>query len=102
MKGFQEMTNAPTSTRRFSPIFVATITPAAVETRQGAKGPYTVMPGATISKSGRADRQLTVMAFGKQRDEVEHMLTQGRPVDLAVQHDGGTLKIIGLPRAKTA
>jgi hypothetical protein len=89
--------------RRFSPIFVATITPASVSTRTAKNGnKYALLQGATVAQGDKEPKQMTVMAFGKSRDEVASSLRKGRPVDLAVQYDGGSLKIVGLPRAEVA
>ena len=84
---------------RFSPIFVATVTPASVSTRTGKNGKYALMQGATV-QYGETRKEMTVMAFGKSRDEVASKLRKGRPVDLAVQFDGGTMKVIGFPLEK--
>ncbi|AXK43853.1 hypothetical protein [Erythrobacter aureus] len=93
------MTNA----RRFSPIFVATVTPASIATGTAKNGnDYAKMQGATVQQDGKADKTMTVMAFGDQHAEVADHLIEGQPVDLAVQYDGGSLKVIGLPRAKAA
>lgn len=92
------MTNA----RRFSPIFIADVTPASIETLNGKNGQYVVMKGATISREGRDSQTRTVLAFGNARAEIAAQLNEGRPVALAVQYDGGSLKVIGLPREKVA
>ena len=42
------------------------------------------------------------LAAGKSHTEVAGLLRKGRPVDLAVQYDGGTVKIVGLPREQAA
>ena len=90
------------ATRRFNPTFVVTITPTSIETRAGAKGDYTVAENARISKEGRADQVRTVVAFGPHREKLSELLQVGRPVDLAVQHNGGSLKIMGEPLAQRA
>jgi hypothetical protein len=97
------MTTQNSNARPFNPIFVAAITPASVSTRTASNGnKYAVMQGATIEQPGKDARQGTVMAFGAQRDEVAKLLRKGKRVELAVQHDGGTLRVVGLPRAKAA
>lgn len=96
------MTQNTAPARRFSPIFVATITPAAIDTREGKNGAYAFMQGSTVSQEGKEPKTMTVMAFGKSHTEVSELLVTGKPVDLAVQYDGGTLKVIGVPREKAA
>src|SRR3546814_4609317 len=93
-------TAATAPARRFSPIFVATITPAAIEVREGKNGAYAYMQGSTVTQEGRESKTMTVVAFGKSHSEVADLLNPGSPVDLAVQYDGGTLKVIGVPREK--
>ena len=89
-----------TQTFKFSPIFTASVTPAAVETRTNAKGvKYAYLAGATVVRPNGKSETRTVMAFGAQRDAVAKLLRKGRPVDLAVQFDGAVVKVIGLPRA---
>src|SRR3546814_13641290 len=53
-------------------------------------------PGRTETKT------MTTMAFGKSYAEVGKLLRKGRAVDLAVQFDGGTVKVLGRPRDKVA
>jgi hypothetical protein len=102
MKQNKDILNMSTA-RRFNPIFVATVTPATIDMKVSeTKGAYTLMQAATVSKEGREDRSLTVMAFGKAHEEVGIFLEPGQPIELAVQHNGGTLKVIGLPHAKAA
>jgi hypothetical protein len=97
------MTTQTSNARRFSPIFVATITPASVSTRTDKGGnKYAYLAGATIAQGDKEPKQMTAMAFGKSHTEVAGLLRKGRPVDLAVQYDGGTVKIVGLPRVDTA
>src|SRR3546814_3666936 len=82
-------TAATAPARRFSPIFVATITPAAIEVREGKNGAYAYMQGSTVTQEGRESKTMTVMAFGKSHSEVADLLNPGSPVDLAVPYDGG-------------
>src|SRR3546814_20958441 len=42
-----------------------------------------------------------VMAFGKPNRSVRHLLTPGQPVELAIQLNGGSAKVIGLPKDNT-
>lgn len=91
------------TTQRFNPIFTVAITPASVSTRTSANGrKYAYMGNATIEQSGKEPRQATVMAFGDQRDAVAKLLRKGKRVELAVQRDGGCLRVIGLPKAAAA
>ena len=97
------MTTQTSNARRFSPIFVATITPASVATRTDKKGnKNSYLNGATLAQGDKEPKTLTAMAFGKSHTEVAGLLRKGRPVDLAVQYDGGTVKIVGLPREQAA
>src|SRR3546814_10517025 len=41
------------------------------------------------------------MAFGKPNRSVRHLLTPGQPVELAIQLNGGSAKVIGLPKDNT-
>ncbi len=83
--------------RRFSPTFVATVTPDTVDTRTGKNGPYAVLKGAQISTPKGEEMTRTVMAFGQDHDLLEGKLHSGQPLDLKVRYDGGTLRIVGLP-----
>lgn len=94
--------NTAAPARRFAPIFVATVTPANIETREGKNGTYAVMQGSTVTQGDRESKTMTVMAFGKSHVDVADILEVGKPVEVAVQYDGGSLKIIGLPREKAA
>ena len=88
--------------RKFSPIFTASVTPtASVAYATTAKGvPYAKFPATVGFKGG--DAQRTVMAFGDQLAAVRKSLRKGRAVELAIQHDNGTVKVIGLPRENVA
>ena len=63
---------------------------------------YAYLAGATIAQGDKEPKTMTAMAFGKSHTEVAGLLRKGRPVDLAVQYDGGTVKIVGLPREQAA
>lgn len=86
--------------RRFSKIFEATITfgdeIVVSETKHRvvyARSPETkvVLPdGSTVKR--------TVMAFGDQLMKVQPDIMPGGTVRLAVQHDRGSVKIVGYPR----
>jgi hypothetical protein len=55
-----------------------------------SQGASVVMPdGETVTR--------TVMGFGDQIDGIT--LRKGRKIRLSIQRDGGSMKIIGLPRA---
>src|SRR3546814_14122692 len=89
-------TQTSNNARRFSPIFIATITPASVSTSTAKNGnKYAVMKGATIAREGQEAKVMTAMAFGKSHTEVAKLLRKGRSVDLAVQYAGGTVKTLG-------
>ena len=88
--------------RRYAPVLIATVTPQGVETREGATGAYTVMPGALVSRAGKEDVVRTVMAFGKPNETVAGLLESGVPVSLALRFHGGAMKVVGLPRIATA
>lgn len=89
--------------RQFRPIFSAVITPASIENKTSAKGTgYLLMQGATVTREGQDPKVRTVMAFGKSVDAVEGMLVEGQPVKLAVQYDGGTVRIVGQVREPAA
>lgn len=87
--------------RRSAAILIATVTPAEVETRKGANGAYTVMPGATVSREGKEDMVRTVMAFGKPNEAISTLLKSGVPVMLALRFDGGSMKVVGMPRTRS-
>lgn len=89
----------PQTARRFSPIFVATITPSSIETKRSKTGAdYLLCTGARFEREGREPQTRTAMAFGQSAQTVHDLLTPGEPCELAVQFDGGTIKIIGAPR----
>ena len=82
----------------FRAIFTATVTPASiVSSKTKNDKPYLTMAGATVSHKGN-DRTRTVMAFGKSAEAIQDLRVEGQPIDLAVQYDGGTVRVIGLPR----
>lgn len=90
------------SKREFRPIFNATITPKAIETLQTSKGDnYLKMTGATVEFKDKSQER-TVMAFGKSVADVEALLETGKPVELAVQFDGGSVRIVGQVREPVA
>lgn len=89
--------------RTFRPIINAVVTPASVQTKTAANGTkYALLSKASVQIGDADPIERTVMAFGKSRDAVAGLLRKGRAVELAVQHDGGTLRVIGLPRAAAA
>src|SRR3546814_8347942 len=74
------MTTQTSNARRFSPIFVATITPGSVATRTDKNGnKYSYLTGATIAQANKESKQMTAMAFGKSHTEVAGLLRKGRP-----------------------
>lgn len=89
--------------RKFRPTFVVTITPTEIASSDTSKGqPYSSLKDATISRAGHADVTRTVMAFGPASSEIAEHLVPGVPVQLAVQHDGGSLRLVGRPRVDAA
>lgn len=84
--------------RKFSPIFTADVTFGAVSIAKTAKGaPYAKSRSTVAFPNGQVcERQ--VMAFDRQYESVKDLLVAGRTARLAVQHDGGTVKIVGTPR----
>ncbi|AXK43818.1 hypothetical protein [Erythrobacter aureus] len=92
-------TQTAPAARKFQPIFTATVTPGSVSTRNGKNGKYVVSQKSqfTTAKNDQP-REITLMAFGKGFEAIQGKLRKGRAIDLAVQFDGGSLKVIGLPR----
>ncbi|WP_162815036.1 hypothetical protein [Erythrobacter aureus] len=91
---------APTA-RRFTPVFVATITATSIETKvSGTGADYLICTDAEFLREGQAPQSRTVMAFGHSVEKVRDLLSSGQPVELAVQFDGGTIKALGAPRPK--
>src|SRR3546814_6604454 len=90
------------SKREFRPIFNSTITPQSIETLQTSKSDnYLKMTGATVAFKDKSQER-TVMVFGKSVADVEALLETGKPVELAVQFDGGSVHIVGQVRAAVA
>ena len=93
----------PNTARKFSPIFVATITPASIENKVSAGGAnYLLCAGARFERPGQDAQTRTVMAVGQSAHDVRQLLAVGKPVELAVQFDGGTVKVVGTPRERQA
>lgn len=93
----------PQTARKFSPIFVATITPESIEIKKSHDGAdYLLCSGAKFERPGQEPQTRTVMAFGRSATDVQKLLTAGQPVELAVQFNGGTIKVIGTPRERQA
>lgn len=89
---------ATNNARTFRPIFNATVTPAEIETKPSAKGSdYILMKGAQVAYGDKTSER-TVMVFGKSVDAVRDSLESGKSVELAVQFDGGSVRVVGLPR----
>ncbi len=87
--------------RRFTPVFVATITATSVATKVSKNGAdYLISPDAEFLRDGQPAQRRTVMAFGQSVEKVRDLLVPGEPVELAVQFDGGTIKALGAPRPK--
>ena len=88
--------------RKFSPIFSADVTLGSIASGTTKKGVPYVKSAATVTLPSGQTVPRMVMAFGEQLAAVRKVLRKGRTVKLAVQHDGGTMKIIGFPRPKAA
>lgn len=88
--------------RKYSPIFSARLTLGAIAISAAKTGvEYAKAKAQVVLPSGQSVER-TVMAFGDQLASVRDVLVEGNTVTLAVQHDGGTMKIIGHPREKAA
>src|SRR3546814_11557894 len=93
----------PQTARKFSPIFVATSTPGSIEIKKSRDGAdYLLCSGAKFDRPGQEAQTRTVMAFGRSAADVHKLLTTGKPVELDVQFNGGTIKVIGTPRERQA
>lgn len=84
--------------RRYSPIFSATVIPDNVEPLMTTTGKDYTRMSATLRRDGKPDIKRTVMAFGQPNLDIRHLLNPGQPVQLAIQMNGGSAKVIGLPR----
>jgi hypothetical protein len=95
-------TNAPRA-RSFSKIVPATITfNETVSKAKTVKGvDYKKSANATVAYENGKTETRTVMGFGAQIDGIKN-LAKGKTVRLAVQRDGGSVKIVGLVREKAA
>src|SRR3546814_20937890 len=83
------------SKREFRPIFNATITPQSIETLQTSKGDnYLKMTGATVAFKDKSQER-TVLAFGKSVADVEALIETGKPVELDVHSDRGSVRTVG-------
>jgi hypothetical protein len=72
------------------------------ETRKSAtKGAYTYGK-ATMLKVDGSTRDVTIMAFGAQRDAVKGLIRKGRTVKVTAVFDGGVVKILGPAQAPKA
>ena len=87
--------------RKYSPIFDARVVPAEdIAVLTAVNDVKYVRFQADVTFKGGEQRR-NVMAFGSNYESVRAMLRKGRPVMLAVQHDNGTVKVIGPPRDRT-
>jgi hypothetical protein len=65
------------------------------ETRKSeTKGPY-LYGKATMLKKDGSTRDVTIMAFGPQRESVKSFVRKGRTVKVTAVFDGGVVKILG-------
>jgi hypothetical protein len=93
----------PTRTRSFSKIVPASITFTESVRKEQTKGgvEYKISPNATVAFENGETVTRTVMGFGDQIKGLKN-LAKGKTVRLAVQRDGGSVKIIGEVREKAA
>ena len=77
---------------------IATVVAESVERLEGEKGPYTLMRNAVISREGHDDFVRTVMVFGNPNQRISHLIEAGIPIELAMRFNGGTMRVVGLPR----
>lgn len=94
------MNDTPARKGKFRPIVNGTITPTELVedsfvNSRGGTTRYFKMLGAGFQQDGKQPTTRTVMAFGKSADAVRDQMLAGEPVRLAVQYDGGTVRIIG-------
>ena len=86
--------------RKFSPFFDARVVPVEkINVLVAVNGTTYARFKADVDFKGGTQRR-TVMAFGDQYETVRRGLRKGRPVTLTVQHENGTVKVIGYPRDK--
>lgn len=92
-----------TAKRSFSKIVPATITFTESVRKSQTKGgvDYKISQNATVAFENGETVTRTVMGFGDQVKGLKN-LAKGKSVRLAVQRDGGSVKIIGEVREKTA
>lgn len=74
----------------------AVITPKTIEKGNTVNGVrYTKMVGATVSRPGMPDMTRTCMAFGRENNAVARMLKEGKAVEVQIQFDGATVRVLG-------
>lgn len=85
--------------KKYSKIFTATVTfgdnVTISETKKASI--YAKSPESKIEHPDGQVKDRTVMIFGDQLNEVQDSVFPGNTVELAVQYDGGTVKVIGYP-----
>lgn len=86
--------------KRFSKIFEATVTfgDEIVVSETKHRVVYARSPDTTVVLPDGSTVKRTVMAFGDQLMTIQPDVAPGGTVRLAVQHDRGTVKIVGYPR----
>jgi hypothetical protein len=103
MKSVQKQDSINMANRSFSKIVAASITfnnpVTSAKTVKGAT--YKKSAEATVAYENGETVTRTVMGFDKQIDGLKN-LRKGATVRLAVQRDGGSVKIVGLVREKAA
>ena len=90
--------------RKFSKIFPATITfgDEVVISETKKEVVYAMSRMASIQHPNGQVKNRTVMAFGDQLNEVKDAIFPGNTVELAVQYEGGTVKVVGFPLEEAA
>jgi hypothetical protein len=87
--------------RKFSPIFQATVTfgddMLIADDKNGRI--YGRVKGQVIYRDG-STKDRTIMVFGGALQAIQPHFVPGNTVQVAVQHDEGTVIIVGLPREK--
>jgi hypothetical protein len=86
---------------------LAKITPSTIvkgDTVRGAR--YSLMQNATVETRGPKGKPVsklrTVMAFGSENAAVANILRPGKTVEVLVQYQGGSMKIVGRAPKKAA
>ena len=85
------------SKKDFRPISIVTITPTSFEPGVASNGsPYVTMRGTLVSRPGKDNLVKTVVAFGEELAAVQDKLAINESIQLRVQWNRSTLKIVGI------